>query len=107
MANGIGTPSIDHSGGFGVLDSAGALHEVHDDFVGDADDDVLVEVVVGHVPDGLVGQLEERSSDALKILWCRAHEEVDILGRPGKAGLDDRHPADDDVLRALTVQVLA
>ena len=36
------------------------------------DDDVFVEVVVGHVPDGLVGQLEERSSDTLKILRCRA-----------------------------------
>lgn len=41
------------------------------------------------------------------VLRRGVYEEVDVLCRTGQASLDDRHPADDDVLCAFPVQVLA
>jgi hypothetical protein len=55
----------------------------------------------------LVNEIRAKLRPLEEQIRNRVHQEVDVLCRPGEAGLDDRHPTDDDVLCALSVQVLA
>src|SRR5688572_15730116 len=85
----IDCDDVHHAAGLVVLDSACRFHQIDDDFIRNTHDDIVVQIVVGHVAHGAVRQLHERGLHALDILGARVDEEIDVLGRADETGLDD------------------
>ena len=96
---------LGHAARFLVLDAACAPHQIDHDFVGHADDHVLLEVVARNAAHRLIRQGHERRPDTGRVLRAPVDQQVDVVGGAAESGLDDRHSADDHVPSPLAVEV--
>lgn len=95
---------IDAGSRLGVFDTTGALHQVDDDFVRDPDDDVTIEVGWPDFAHRVIGQDGKRLLNSFEVDGRRIDEEVNVPGGPDEPGVNDGHPADDDVQGAVCVE---
>ena len=91
----------------GVVHATAAFHQVHQDFIADADDGEFLNVAGIKLVHGLVGERTQRLENFRLVFRRRIHEQIQVGREPRVAGLDDREAAYHDVAGAEPVQFRA
>lgn len=90
--------------GISVRDAARLPHQIDDDLIGHADDDVLTHVVISDFGGRIVGEDRERVPDASDVFRRVVDQQIDIASEARAAVYDDRKPADEHIACSALVQ---
>jgi len=80
-----------------IGEAAGPAHEVDDDFIGDAYDNMVADVSVPDIGGGIVSEYGQSLANTRDVLGVVVDEQVDVLGEPGGSMRDDGEAADQHV----------
>ena len=79
------------------VDTASREHQVNDKLVGDANNTIRLKFSILQLLNGVVREPKEGLFDPAKVLVRSLNEKVNVLRRPGKPSLDDRHSANNKI----------
>ena len=88
---------LDQPPRFLEFDSTGGFEQVDDKFVGNPNHHVVIQIIFSHLPDRLVGQVEQSRAQAVQIVPVGIDKKIDVLGGAYESGLNHGHAAHDDI----------